>query len=103
MLQPSQRVLATGGPGRRGIGRSAATTRSAIEENAPGPRRAATRVHRVSPDAADPAPAGAPQQIISSAPSESARPVLDLDEVGRDLWNRFEKRMRIEQERRGRG
>jgi hypothetical protein len=36
-------------------------------------------------------------------PESTARQVLDLDAIGRDLWNRFEKRMRIEQERRGRG
>jgi hypothetical protein len=28
---------------------------------------------------------------------------LDLDQLDRDLWKRFERRIRIEQERRGRG
>ena len=105
MLRPSQRVLAVGGWGGGGIGRAAVTAGSAVDVNPVRPRRAATRVQRVVPDTAAPTPAGPPQQVIPRPPSESAaaRPVLDLDQIGRDLWNRFEKRMRIEQERRGRG
>jgi hypothetical protein len=59
-------------------------------------------VHRVpTVAAARTVPAGS---VAQAPPAESAaRPVLDLDAIGRDLWNRFEKRMRIEQERRGRG
>ena len=74
---------------------------SARDEALVRPRRAATRVHRVPPEA--PAHSTAvPAQPAVASPSFAGQPALDLDELGRDLWKRFEQRMRIEQERRGR-
>ncbi|GAA2756219.1 hypothetical protein [Actinopolymorpha rutila] len=57
------------------------------------------RVHRTVPDA-PPRPvtvAAPPQQQAAPPPAP-----VDLDRLDRDLWRRFEKRMRIEQERHGR-
>jgi hypothetical protein len=38
----------------------------------------------------------------SGGPAAPAYQPIDLDRLDRDLWKRFEKRIRIEQERRGR-
>lgn len=64
--------------------------------------RPVTRIHRTVPEA----PAGprtssvTPDHAERRAPSA---PPFDLDQLDRDLWRRFEKRIRVEQQRRGRG
>jgi hypothetical protein len=39
---------------------------------------------------------------VSEGSPAPAHQSIDLDRLDRDLWKRFEKRIRIEQERRGR-
>lgn len=50
-----------------------------------------------APDAAQHPPV--PEQVIQQAPPE---PKFDLNQLETDLWQRFERRIRIEHERRGR-
>lgn len=69
------------------------------------PGRRVARVHRMSPDAPVRGPARTAEP--ASAPPARADHGLDLsrleiDRLDRDLWKRFEKRIRVEQERRGR-
>ncbi|WP_341358348.1 hypothetical protein V5H98_11160 [Georgenia sp. M64] len=71
---------------------------------APGPlavpdRPPAALVHRSRPAVVDAHDAPAP----TPPPTAAAAPAVDLDRLDRELWHRFEKRMRIERERRGRG
>ncbi|WP_454778192.1 hypothetical protein [Georgenia muralis] len=81
------------------------TPRPAPAPPAPGPlavpesRPPAPLVHRSRPAVVD-APAAAAPAPPSAA---SAAPAVDMDRLDRELWHRFEKRMRIERERRGRG
>ena len=70
---------------------------------APGPlavpdRPPAPLVHRNLPAVVD-----APVVAVPPPPAPQAAPAVDLDRLDRELWHRFEKRMRIERERRGRG
>ena len=98
---PGCRPAASPRPGRRVAAREPAG--HAGPAVAPGSRRT------VEPPAVERVPdrrpgAGRHGQTSAAAPAAPRRPApLDLDELDRDLWNRFEKRMRIEQERRGRG
>jgi len=67
---------------------------------APAPRVLSPldRVFRAGPAAPPPAPAApAPQPRLAEAPP------VDIAHLDKELWRRFEKRIRIEQERRGRG
>ncbi|WP_447925157.1 hypothetical protein [Georgenia muralis] len=71
---------------------------------APGPlavpdRPPAPLVHRNRPAVVDAPAATTP----TPPPAAPAAPAVDLDRLDRELWHRFEKRMRIERERRGRG
>ncbi|RPF28996.1 hypothetical protein [Georgenia muralis] len=71
---------------------------------APGPlavpdRPPAPLVHRNRPAVVEAPAAPAP----APPPAAPAAPAVDLDRLDRELWHRFEKRMRIERERRGRG
>jgi hypothetical protein len=59
----------------------------------------APRIFRAEPQpsAPVPAPVSAPQTVYQAPP-----PQIDMGRLDRELWQRFEKRMRIEHERRGR-
>jgi hypothetical protein len=68
-----------------------------------GARRPVTRIHRTVPEIElRPAPAPAGKAEASAAAAAPGRQPIDLDRLDRDLWKRFEKRIRVEQERRGR-
>ncbi|MBB2948492.1 hypothetical protein FB565_008275 [Actinoplanes lutulentus] len=45
----------------------------------------------------------APVREHAGRPGTPARPPIDMDALSRDLWRRFDRQMRIEQQRRGRG
>jgi hypothetical protein len=68
-------------------------------------RHRVTQVHRMTPEARK-APGGpASDPAGNRRPAGPAAPApqsVDLDRLDRDLWKRFEKRIRVEQERRGR-
>ncbi|MFG1990759.1 hypothetical protein ACGFJ7_12375 [Actinoplanes sp. NPDC048988] len=49
----------------------------------------------------DPVRQANPHRTTTASPPTS--PPLDLDGLGRDLWRRFERQIRIERERSGRG
>ncbi|OLT00504.1 hypothetical protein BJF90_34910 [Pseudonocardia sp. CNS-004] len=63
--------------------------------------RPVTRIHRTVPET----PAGPRTRSVAPAagPRAPSPPPFDLDQLDRDLWRRFEKRIRVEQQRRGRG
>ncbi|MFI0237569.1 hypothetical protein [Streptomyces sp. NPDC016845] len=64
------------------------------------PHHPAPLVHRTLPaEPTTPSTAPRPHQPATRAD----RPAIDMDALSRDLWRRFTKQMRIEQERRGRG
>lgn len=66
-------------------------------------RRPVARIHRTGPEAsAATVPRSAAPDTASGRPAPTVPP-LDLDRLDRDLWRRFEKRVRVEQQRRGRG
>jgi hypothetical protein len=72
--------------------------RSAPSDSRREPRVApATTVYRQARSTELPAPLPVP---AVSAPA--ARPAIDIDQLDRELWRRFEKRARTERERRGR-
>jgi hypothetical protein len=80
-------------------GPSTGTSRDGL---AAGARRPVTRILRTVPDVEPrPAPAPAAGPEAPAAPPPGRQP-MDLDRLDRDLWKRFEKRIRVEQERRGR-
>jgi hypothetical protein len=62
--------------------------------------RPAARVHREQPPSAV---VQAPAVQASSASVRPTAPPIDIDRLDNELWQRFEKRVRIENERRGRG
>ncbi|WP_222271531.1 hypothetical protein [Modestobacter marinus] len=65
--------------------------------------RPAARIHRRTPEApAGPRPGSVVPDVPAGRPAPSSPP-FDLDQLDRDLWRRFEKRIRVEQQRRGRG
>jgi hypothetical protein len=59
------------------------------------------RVHR-RPPSSGPQPAPGRSSSGPGTTTPPASPPIDLDRLDRDLWKRFEKRIRVEQERRGR-
>jgi hypothetical protein len=63
-----------------------------------GRRLPVEQVHRHTQPSV-PAVSDAPTEVQAPAPSPAP---VDLDRLDQDLWKRFEKRIRIEQERRGR-
>jgi hypothetical protein len=66
--------------------------------------RPAPRVHRTTSDVtAGPSAAPAAEPTTTYGSSAPAEHQLDLDQLDHQLWARFERRIRIEQERRGRG
>lgn len=62
--------------------------------------RPAVRVHREQPPAAVTVPA---VQAPTVAPGRPTAVPIDIDRLDNELWERFEKRVRIENARRGRG
>lgn len=62
--------------------------------------RPAARVHREQPPSAV---VQAPAVQASTASVRPTAPPIDIDRLDNELWQRFEKRVRIENERRGRG
>ncbi|OJF14200.1 hypothetical protein EDD30_1073 [Couchioplanes caeruleus] len=60
-------------------------------------RTSVARVHRTTPDRSVTALVARPHAVTFTP-----EPAMDLDALGRDLWRRFERQLRIEQERRGR-
>jgi hypothetical protein len=70
----------------------------------PGPRREprvapAATVYRQARSMERPAPVPLP---VPAVDAPAAHPVIDIDQLDRELWRRFEKRARTERERRGR-
>jgi hypothetical protein len=81
-------------------GSPASTSQIEVPERA---RRRVTRVHRLAPETATGAvPTPTARGGPSGGPPAPAHQPFDLDRLDRDLWKRFEKRIRVEQERRGR-
>jgi hypothetical protein len=66
----------------------------------PAFHRPAVLVHRAAPT--EPAFAAPPREPRPAA-EISARETVDVDALGRDLWRRFDRQMRVEMQRRGRG
>lgn len=84
---------------------STPATPAGLARSEPGPAgRSSGRhlpVERVHRTTRPPVPTVGPIPAEVRAPAPSPPPV-DLERLDRDLWKRFEKRIRIEQERRGR-
>lgn len=87
------------GPRLRGVPRPAPAPPAPGPLAVPDHRPPAPLVHRNRPAVVD-----APATPVPTPPTAApAVPAVDLDRLDRELWHRFEKRMRIERERRGRG
>jgi hypothetical protein len=56
-------------------------------------------VYRQQPSSPVAAPARPPTPALDAS---LVRPTIDIDQLDRELWRRFEKRARTERERRGR-
>jgi len=69
----------------------------------PVPARSIRDVERIhcAPDVAPAAPPGV-HQPEPAAPAPPPGPPVDIERLDSELWRRFEKRIRIERERRGR-
>jgi hypothetical protein len=86
------------------------TPPSAAASRPPGPSshdpqvirilRPADLVHR---EPARPVVAPPPVEVARQAPARPAYLPVDVDRLDNELWKRFEKRVRVENDRRGRG
>jgi len=56
-------------------------------------------VYRQARSTKPPAPTAPP---VPAVDAPAAHPAIDIDQLDRELWRRFEKRARTERERRGR-
>jgi len=103
----ARRILAQRRPGvSASLARGARSGRLApapVPDEAVGwATRPVTRVHRTAPEA--PVDPRARSTVPDAAgPRTPSPPPFDIDQLDRDLWRRFEKRIRVEQQRRGRG
>jgi hypothetical protein len=102
---PPLEIAAASGHERRGPAMLRPLRSRSVEPTPMLGRPPVARIHRAAPEPpplAPPVEAGLRTSPIDAQARTLDLDTLDLDTLGRDLWRRFERQLRVEQERRGR-